>query len=472
MGLLVRRELVPLFLGPSLSASYVASPTERTMRVLSPDGQPLGYVNSQTIPETEQGLPGTRISLQAALRMQFMGDPIRLHMIGTAWMARTGRTGTFDFTVRSEEHSARFEGKLDGGMLDARVHTAGYVYPVAFPLDREIVIGGVAGTSTLQLAALKPGDEAIIETFDPMTLTMGTARIKCIGVEPYGEGGDAQEARVVTVTVHDTVTKAWIDEHGETLRAETQFGLVLERSEPHEAYAAYAREVPADLIDAVAIRPSGKRPMRDATRMVIAVSGIGEDRTLPEDDAQQALDDGRLVIAPQPPGGAAADPGSEELAEHLAPHPFIQSDHPDIMRTAAEITAGAEDPWEKAQRIHDWVFENIDKKGVASIPSALEVLNMRTGDCNEHAVLFAALARAEGIPTRIVLGVVWSEELQGFYYHAWPEVFVGQWVWMDPTFGQRVADATHVKLVVGDIERWPRLMAFLGRLHIEVLEVE
>ncbi|HQE84349.1 MAG TPA: transglutaminase-like domain-containing protein, partial [Candidatus Hydrogenedentes bacterium] len=109
---------------------------------------------------------------------------------------------------------------------------------------------------------------------------------------------------------------------------------------------------------------------------------------------------------------------------------------------------------------------------VLSIPSALEVLKSRVGDCNEHTVLFAALARSVDIPTRIALGVVWSEELDGFYYHAWPEVFVGEWLWMDPTLGQTVADATHVKLLTGDIERWPRLLPFLGKLRIEVTEVD
>ncbi len=65
-----------------------------------------------------------------------------------------------------------------------------------------------------------------------------------------------------------------------------------------------------------------------------------------------------------------------------------------------------------------------------------------------------------------------GDELGGFYYHAWPEVHVGGWIWMDPTLDQTVADATHVKLLNGGIESWPQLLPFLGRLRIDVLEIE
>jgi transglutaminase-like putative cysteine protease len=72
----------------------------------------------------------------------------------------------------------------------------------------------------------------------------------------------------------------------------------------------------------------------------------------------------------------------------------------------------------------------------------------------------------------MAIGVVWSDELEAFAYHAWPEVWVGRWVWMDPTLGQPVADATHIKLASGGLESWPRVLAFLGRLRLEVVEVE
>ena len=107
-----------------------------------------------------------------------------------------------------------------------------------------------------------------------------------------------------------------------------------------------------------------------------------------------------------------------------------------------------------------------------SVPSALDVLDSREGDCNEHTVFFTALARAANIPTRIAIGLVWSDDSEAFCYHAWPEVYIGRWIGMDPTLGQVCADATHIRLLTGGIEKWPQLVAYIGRLSIHVLDVE
>jgi transglutaminase-like putative cysteine protease len=93
---------------------------------------------------------------------------------------------------------------------------------------------------------------------------------------------------------------------------------------------------------------------------------------------------------------------------------------------------------------------------------------MRAGDCNEHAVLFAALARAAGLPARVVAGVVYLDG--AFLYHAWNEVWLGDgWVSVDAALDQMPADATHIKLLTGGPETHATLAAVVGRLSIEVL---
>ena len=84
--------------------------------------------------------------------------------------------------------------------------------------------------------------------------------------------------------------------------------------------------------------------------------------------------------------------------------------------------------------------------------------------------MFVALARAAGIPARVVNGLVYSSEFKGFAYHAWPEVYVNEWRALDPTLGQTTADATHIKLVKGDETGPLKLLEFMGRLHVQVLE--
>jgi hypothetical protein len=64
-----------------------------------------------------------------------------------------------------------------------------------------------------------------------------------------------------------------------------------------------------------------------------------------------------------------------------------------------------------------------------------------------------------------------------FYYHAWPEVYVrerggGLWLPVDPTFNQFPADATHVRLARGGLERQAAILPLVGKLRMTVLELE
>ena len=97
------------------------------------------------------------------------------------------------------------------------------------------------------------------------------------------------------------------------------------------------------------------------------------------------------------------------------------------------------------------------------------MLEARQGDCNEHTVLYVALARALGLPARTAVGLV---SIEGrFYYHAWPEVWLGNdWVAVDPTLGQYPADATHLRFLLGGLARQLELVRLIGRLELEVVE--
>lgn len=121
-----------------------------------------------------------------------------------------------------------------------------------------------------------------------------------------------------------------------------------------------------------------------------------------------------------------------------------------------------------AKKINNWVYKNIKKTPVVSIPSALDVLATMEGDCNEHTALFAALARSVGLPVKINVGLAYMEG--SFYYHAWPSVFVGFWVDMDPTFGQDIADAAHIKFIDGDINRQLDIVRLIGKIKLEVID--
>lgn len=124
-----------------------------------------------------------------------------------------------------------------------------------------------------------------------------------------------------------------------------------------------------------------------------------------------------------------------------------------------------------SERLVEWLYQNLEKSFLAAIPNAVDVLKNRSGDCKAHAVLLTALARSLGLPTRLVSGLVATDD-GAFYYHQWAEVYTGQWVPVDPVFRQVPADATHIKLSQGDLSEQLRLLNAIGTISIEVLDYE
>ena len=153
---------------------------------------------------------------------------------------------------------------------------------------------------------------------------------------------------------------------------------------------------------------------------------------------------------------------------HTSPGTFVQSEHPRLLALAARVVNLDDRDVDKIRSIMNWMNENIKKVPTFSIPNTLEVLERRSGDCNEFAVLFCSLARAAGIPTRIAMGLVYVED--AFYYHAWCECYLGEWVAVDPIFGQFPADATHLRFLAGDMDRQVEILPLIGKVGIKVLE--
>ena len=160
-----------------------------------------------------------------------------------------------------------------------------------------------------------------------------------------------------------------------------------------------------------------------------------------------------------------------DFLEYLQPEPMIQSDDERIIETAERLAQwqiiGTNDPMRIARRLTMGVNRMLEKEITFSIPNAVQVLDSGRGDCNEHTVLFVAMARALGLPSRTAVGLVYVNE--AFFYHAWPEIWLGQWVAVDPTFGQYPADAAHLRFVIGGLAQQVEIVRLIGNLGIEVV---
>jgi len=167
----------------------------------------------------------------------------------------------------------------------------------------------------------------------------------------------------------------------------------------------------------------------------------------------------------------APPPGEAPVAADLEPGTRVPSDDPAIIALKGEIVGKETDPAQTARLLAEWVTKEI-KGAVTDSKSPLETLKSRSGNCQSHARLFATLARAAGIPTRFVSGLIYSAG-QGFLYHSWAESYLNGWVAVDPTFGEMPANVTHIKLVEGYTPDEMGLLAgMIGRVKAKVLEKE
>jgi Transglutaminase-like superfamily len=142
---------------------------------------------------------------------------------------------------------------------------------------------------------------------------------------------------------------------------------------------------------------------------------------------------------------------AEESAGYLQPGPFLESDHPEIVRLAGRLDGV--DPLSRAGKIFDWVAGHVQDAGyTGSERGALYALTQGRGDCTEYADLFVALCRAAGVPARTVGGYVClrSSVLQPADYHNWAEFYHGgTWHLADPqkrVLGQNSADYVAMRI--------------------------
>jgi hypothetical protein len=149
--------------------------------------------------------------------------------------------------------------------------------------------------------------------------------------------------------------------------------------------------------------------------------------------------------------GLGSDPAT--LADALKPTVWMQSDAPRIRALAARVAGLPSDTakMEMLIKIGKPYLGPIDFVGHYS---ALEALSRKSGDCTEAAVLLAALARAAGIPAKVVNGLTYSQVRyhgvsNAFMPHSWVVAFAdGKWRSFDLALEK--FSSTHIAVTVGD----------------------
>jgi hypothetical protein len=167
---------------------------------------------------------------------------------------------------------------------------------------------------------------------------------------------------------------------------------------------------------------------------------------------------------------AAGDP-TAPTAEYLGEDDYIKPQDPAIRKQAAAIAGETKDPSEIVRKLLAWVNTNVVSDLIAETLTGPEVLAKKRGKCSEYAILFASLARAAGIPTRIALGELYGAPWMG---HMWDEVWLGEWTAVDPSSGSFVSGPSHLKFIDSPTVSGTQGVRFklVDNLEIEILDFE
>ena len=435
-------------------------------------GAPIGYSHTSVDVNDKDPLAQITFGNRTLLNLNLMGQTQHVSVTVRADLDAFYALHRFLFILSTQGYSVSISGRrVKDNLFAVTTHTAGRSDTVTIEIPEDAVI--YSPMTETALKALRPGRQMRLRVFNPVSMSTETIVVRSLREEPLQQNGHSIPTTVVSMNYLGAEVLSWVNAEGEIVRQETPYGWTMEASSANEALAL-SGQAGADLLTATAVPVDGiLNPAARATQVRYRLRGAPVDAAALQTHRQHvdAATGSVVELTVRADALPAQSPPLNALAaghaDALAATPALQATDPRLIRQAQKIIGAHTNSLEAALALYDWVYRNVVKKPTASLPSALDVLARMEGDCNEHTYLFVGLARAAGIPALIRVGITYSEGF--FYYHAWPSVYVGQWLDMDPTLGQPAVDAGHIALLEGEIRSQMNLLPLLGRLRVEIV---
>ncbi len=386
------------------------------------------------------------------------------------------------------------EAKRIGNQLQITVSTQGKQSTSSIPWS-DNMRGYFGIENSLARQPMQPGETRTLKTFAPLVNQMIDVKLQAKDFQQVDLlDGQTQKLLRVEATTTSAASGAepiemhsiyWVDDRGEPLRVRSE-SMEQETFRVPEEIALQPADESFDIgEDSVVKLAVSGRPIRDrdSASYIVVVEGGDPAKIFRPAVYQQVtrLDEktARITVRSVSPDNLPAETTLKATLEpgDLEPNNLVQSDNRLIQTMAAKVSPGERDQWKLAKALEQYVADTVDATNLTqAVASAAEVAESRQGDCTEHAVLLAALCRARGIPSRVVVGLVYVPSLGGFGYHMWNEVAVGEaWLPLDATRpGESFAG--HLKLLDTNLSGATAFSSFLpvfqvmGRLQITLAD--
>jgi hypothetical protein len=484
-----------------------SEPRSRAVLDVSSDaylqGSRVGSVRT-TVHEVEQD--GTKIfrtttRLKLALRRGEATAMIQME---------TGSEETADGKVTSVSMT-----QFNGGAL-GKLHLKGTVHDDELeikvegntPMEKRIpwnnqVIGLYRQERLFQDRKVKPGDNFSFSSFEPTIASVITNRVAVKDYEETEVLGHKKRLLRVEIVPDKIVTPdggvqlpgltTWLDDTFQSIRSEVELPpigtMVLYRAPKGMA----APDRPVGDLPSVDILKTSLIPLNQAIPQSIqarsavyrvTLKGNGDPLAAFAQDERQSseiIKGGTFKLSVRAlPAAKAGENAPQPGKEFLGSCYWLNSNDARVQQLAHEAVGNETDSWKKAERIERWVYRNLTNTlSVPFVPAGVVAKTLR-GDCRQHSMLAAAMCRAEGIPARTAVGLVYGHDDMRkpvMAFHMWTEVWRdGQWFPLDPTLGH--VGATHLKIAshswYNEQSLRPMLavLPVLGKLSIEIVSVD
>ena len=465
-------------------------PEIETWGVIFVNGKKIGHQHFKR--SHIQGADGALVKVEHATKMQILrfGTTTEIEVEQSATETVDGTLVEFETRMKTGAGVIKTIGKVKDGKLWIR---QGKQPDTALPLADGV--GSFAAVDhSLERDPIKVGEKRTIHQVEPSLAGVVTVKLRAKKVESTVLlSGSFRLLRIEGEMIMPDGTSLplvlWTDADGQALKSVTKMGALTQTTyrTTKEVAIAPGDGATFDLGRATTV-PSDK-PLpgiheKSHARYRVRLKAAGDAKDFANNSGQTVKEIDpktfEVVVNTVRPSTKSAGSGDKPTDDERKPNRLIESDDAAIVKMAKEAAGDATGDWDVAKRLERYVDKAIVAKNFSSaFDSAATVAKTRAGDCTEHAVLLAALARARGIPARVATGLVYMSGNQTFGLHMWTELWIDdRWIGMDATLGLGGLGAGHIKIShsslagPGAYSSLLPVVRLLGQMKVEVLEVK
>jgi len=460
-------------------------------------GNKIGYAHSTMT--RDHNLIRSRSTM--SMHLGRLDQPVKLEVIESATETVGGNPVSFENLQDLATMQTSTKGTVVDGKVTIVTSQLGMEQTQTFDYPAGAVLKTWGAYRESLLRGFAPGTEYTLQIYEPAFSMAGAVSSKtAIGDwEDFEHRGRKLRGLKVTAVMESPVgaltVVSWVKEDGLPLKAKVPVpGLGdLEIATVDQA-SALADFIPPEIFTKTVVKANRAIDSRTARRVTYRIASNNPDvdfGTLPGTAGQTArpAQDGSVeVTVTRQSYQAAADhnvqPPAAATSEFLGGNLMININDPTLIKLASRAAGDEKDPFALADKLRRFVTDYVQTKSLnIGFATASEVARTREGDCSEHGVLLAALGRLCGLPSRVVVGLVYLRELAGqndvFGYHMWTEFMVGGvWFTYDAAMREsdcsptRIAFATSSLADAGMADLTLPLLSKIGGLNIDILKVE